>query len=78
MQNLCHKFKSSIVALVVCNISRTLNVIFLTRSLEFKCSDCGPVSTILKPVTEASKESNREAKELAKQINFQVYRNTKL
>lgn len=45
--------------------------IFL-RSVEYKCSSCGPISCILKPVTDASKKSNEEAKKLAQQINFQV------
>ncbi|KAJ8315744.1 hypothetical protein KUTeg_007894 [Tegillarca granosa] len=42
------------------------------RSLEWKCSTCGNVHNILKPVTAASKETAKEAKELASQINFQA------
>ena len=43
------------------------------RSQEFKCPDCGIIKDKLKDVTEASKAETQEAKELASQINFQVY-----
>lgn len=41
------------------------------KSLSWKCSVCGNVSDILKPLTDASKETSQEAKALASQINFQ-------
>ncbi|XP_052088371.1 ubiquitin-conjugating enzyme E2 J1-like [Mytilus californianus] len=40
------------------------------RTLDWKCENCGNIAAILKPVTEASKAANEEAKELASQINF--------
>ncbi len=43
------------------------------RSQEFNCTECGKVKDKLKPVTEASKAETEEAKELASQINFQVF-----
>lgn len=45
------------------------------RSKEWKCSTCGNINCILKPMTEETEESKRtsqEAKELASQINFQA------
>lgn len=46
------------------------------RSSDWKCDHCGSVSTILKPVTEASKATKEEAKELATQINFRGEKST--
>ena len=43
-----------------------------SRSLEWKCPQCGAVTTMLLPVTEASKETTKEAEALASQIAFQV------
>ena len=43
-----------------------------SRSIEWKCPECGSIKSMLKPVTEASKKTTEEAKELASQINFQV------
>jgi len=42
------------------------------RSLDWKCPQCGKVTETLLPVTEASKETTKEAEELASQIAFQV------
>ncbi|KAI0208234.1 Ubiquitin-conjugating enzyme E2 J1 [Lamellibrachia satsuma] len=41
------------------------------KSLEWKCPQCGDVTGTLLPVTEASKETTKEAEELASQIDFQ-------
>ncbi|KAL3881974.1 hypothetical protein ACJMK2_028356 [Sinanodonta woodiana] len=41
------------------------------RSQNWECPDCGKVSDVLLPVTEASKLAREEAKQLATQINFQ-------
>ena len=54
--------------IVVC---KTVHV-FSPRSLEWKCPQCGAVTTMLLPVTEASKETTKEAEALASQIAFQV------
>ncbi|CAC5418981.1 UBE2J1 [Mytilus coruscus] len=43
---------------------------YFDRTLDWKCENCGNIAAILKPVTEASKAANEEAKELASQINF--------
>lgn len=40
------------------------------RSKDFKCSECGCVNNVLKPVTEASEKTRQEIKELASQIDF--------
>ncbi|KAK3606740.1 hypothetical protein CHS0354_036539 [Potamilus streckersoni] len=41
------------------------------RSQNWECPDCGIVTDVLLPVTEASKLAREEAKQLATQINFQ-------
>ncbi|KAL5010584.1 hypothetical protein ScPMuIL_012889 [Solemya velum] len=41
------------------------------KTQEWKCSTCGDVTGVLKPVTEASEKTRQEAKELATQIAFQ-------
>lgn len=46
------------------------------KSLEWKCPTCGQVQDILKPVTSASQQTQKEAKELAAQINFQGEKST--
>ena len=42
------------------------------RSLDWKCPHCGKLTETLLAVTEASKETTKEAEELASQIAFQV------
>jgi len=46
--------------------------LFFSRSQDFKCPTCGSVNNTLKPVTDASKKTTEEAKELASQIDFKV------
>ncbi|KAH3735459.1 ubiquitin-conjugating enzyme E2 J1-like [Dreissena polymorpha] len=40
------------------------------RSQDYKCPTCGCINNILKPVTEESKKTTQEARELAAQIDF--------
>lgn len=40
------------------------------KSRDFKCPSCGCINNILKPVTEESKKTTEEARELAAQIDF--------
>ncbi|CAG2228193.1 Heat shock 70 kDa protein 12B [Mytilus edulis] len=42
----------------------------IVKTLDWKCENCGNIAAILKPVTDASKAANEEAKELASQINL--------
>ena len=49
-----------------------LDILLCGRSHEATCEVCGSLSTILKEVTAASKQTTQEAKDLAAQINFQV------
>ncbi|XP_045196671.2 ubiquitin-conjugating enzyme E2 J1-like [Mercenaria mercenaria] len=44
--------------------------ILAKRSQDFKCPSCGSIQNILKPVTEESKKTTEEARELAAQIDF--------
>ncbi|WAR07258.1 UB2J1-like protein [Mya arenaria] len=44
--------------------------ILAKKSQDFKCPSCGNINNILKPVTEESKKTTEEAKELAAQIDF--------
>ncbi|KAK2156017.1 hypothetical protein NP493_2012g00018 [Ridgeia piscesae] len=45
--------------------------VLASKSLDWKCPQCGKVTETLLPVTEASKETTKEAEELASQIAFQ-------
>lgn len=58
--------------MVLVKLLLSLYLKFIFRSVDWKCEHCGNLKTILKPVTEASKAANEEAKELASQINFRV------
>ena len=42
------------------------------RSKDYKCSECGNINNVLKPVTEESEKTKQEIKELASQIDFKV------
>ncbi|XP_074652077.1 uncharacterized protein LOC141906682 isoform X2 [Tubulanus polymorphus] len=51
--------------------------ILAKKSQDWKCTQCGHIKYLLKPVTEASKETDKEAKELASQISFKGENKTK-